>query len=151
MRNTLRYYVRSSPFDAATPIERLLHPVNIIAGWMTAIGTAILVAVLILFVTGQYFRQLEDVQRLSLYALLLPGLAIGVPAQIAWYVAWRRGRSMVAAAGCRLCPACLYEESREPPEGVCPECGRGYVVAELERRWARSYKLERPTRRAYPC
>jgi hypothetical protein len=140
MRRVLRLYVRVSPFDGATPVERILHRVNLLAGWWAAVGLVALCVGLPLLLM-RYTIPKETIVLVAFFDFLIPGLAIVIPATIAWHVAWRRGRALVAASGCRLCPACLYELSREPPRGRCPECGTPYLLAELEAAWARSYRL----------
>lgn len=143
MKRTLRYYVRISPYDGATLFERTLHRVNLLAGWWAAIGLAGVLIGIPLLLT-RYTIPRETIVLVAFFDFLVPGLAIAIPSQIAWHVAWCRGRSLLADSGCRLCPRCLYEQSREPPRGRCPECGTPYAVADLQAAWSRSYALESP-------
>lgn len=46
----------------------------------------------------------------------------------------RRGRAL-RRSDYRLCPRCGYDLTGLDDTGQCPECGRAYVTAEVQRFW----------------
>lgn len=48
---------------------------------------------------------------------------------------WRRIRRTAIASSGQLCPDCGYLLVGLPDTGSCPECGRAYVMSEVQARW----------------
>lgn len=63
--------------------------------------------------------------------LLYTGCAFSL---IVGLVMVRRGRAL-RRSEYRLCPGCGYDLTGLDDKGLCPECGRAYVTAEVQRFW----------------
>ena len=102
---------------------------------------------------------------LALPAVSVVGLWLSMPllrgaamwlllaASVAWYLpalvvillnrAWRRRMRERAreADGC-LCIHCAYPIAHQAEEGVCPECGKPFRLADSSARWRAALKLD---------
>ncbi|MCC7388095.1 MAG: hypothetical protein IT431_04925 [Phycisphaerales bacterium] len=107
-------------------------------------GAYALLALLVLGVVGSSLSgpALSGVNGAVVFVV---SLAWWTPGLLVWFLSSRRRRRLRARAreadGC-LCIHCAYPIAHTPDEGVCPECGRPFRLAESRAKWRSALRLD---------
>lgn len=74
----------------------------------------------------------------------VPGLSLAamvtIPTGIVlFFSGWSRRRRFLRRMDLRVCPSCFQVLRGLPDTGVCPECGRPYVIERVRATWQKAY------------
>lgn len=102
-------------------------------GWWFFLGVGMHMAVMLLGSLAGVLLGLRSMVLVSIVGVL--AMVAGVTATA---IGYRRDIRRARDLRGRLCPRCLYDLTRSPASGACPECGEPYEIGHVVAMWRKA-------------